>query len=161
MPNADQDVDNKLGGRVEGSNRALGYQFRHEAGGRTTLSSDDKIPPYKDTLDGQTPIVGSAAVYDQIASTVQFQGSRHVDPFGNLVTQKKAFLVQWYWMLDGCPTPLSRERFLLYVEKANGFRPWPQTAVAAWNAQGYQLPAGETSQDYSKVDPNATLDSLT
>lgn len=155
---ADQDVDNKLGGQLPTGGVAA-YQFAPEAGGRVTYSSDDATPPYL-TNFGSGDVVGSAATYDQVVSELRAIGSRFVDPLGNLVTPKKAWLVDWFWKLDGCPMPLPRERMLQYIGWANELNPWPAEIVALWTAKGYTLPAAEQVADYSTVNPQATLDSF-
>lgn len=159
---ADQDVDNKLGG-ADADGGVLDYQFNAEALGRVTWGSDDNVGPYTTEFVKGNPVVGSAATYDQVRSTNKLQGSRHIDPFGTVVTPKKVWLLQWYWMLDGCPTPLTRERIAVYIEKAKVLRAWPTDVIEAMAANGnYKMPASEGAPaDYSKVDPNATLDSLT
>lgn len=161
-PIADQDVENKLGG-VEPTGPILDYQFNAEALGRVTWGSDDNVGPYTSEFTAGDPVVGSAATYDQVKSINKLQGSRHIDPFGNVVTPKKVWLLQWYWMLDGCPTPLTRERIAVYIEKAKVLRAWPEDIIEAMAANGgYVMPASEgAAQDYSTVNPDATLDSLT
>jgi hypothetical protein len=141
----------------------LDYQFNAEALGRVTWDSDDNVGPYTTEFTAGDPVVGSAATYDQVKSINKLQGSRHVDPFGTIVTPKKVWLLQWYWMLDGAPTPLTRERIAVYIEKAKQLRAWPQDIVEAMAANnGYKMPSSEgTATDYSSVNPDATLDTLT
>lgn len=160
---ADQDVDAHLGGVDPVTGAILGYQFNAEAMGRVTWGSDDNVGPYTDEFVAGNPVVGSAATYDQVKSINKLQGSRHVDPFGTVVTPKKVWLLQWYWMLDGCPTPLTRDRIAVYIARAKVLRAWPSDVIAEMKANGgYTMPASEgAAHDYSTVDPNATLDSLT
>lgn len=162
MANADQDISARFGGHDPDTGGVLGYQFNAEAMGRVTWGSDDNVGPYQTEFVAGNPVVGSAATYDQVRSANKLQGSRHIDPFGTVVTPKKAWLLQWYWMLDGCPTPLTRERRALYIERAQALRAWPADVIAEMHANGgYVMPASEGApQDYSKVDPNAKLDDL-
>lgn len=149
-------------GGVNATGGVLAYQFGAGALGRVTLDSDDNAGPYTTEFTAGDPVVGSAATYDQVASLLKLVGGRHVDPFGNVVNAKKVWLITWYWLLDGCPMPLPRTRLDFYMAKANVLRPWPATVVAAFAAEGYTLPTSEgAAQDYSTVNPDATLDSLT
>jgi hypothetical protein len=161
MAIADQAVNGHLGGVDPDTGDILEYQFNAEALGRCTYSSNDHAGPYTTEFEKGNPVVGSSATYDQVRSINHLQGSRHIDPFGEMVTPKKVWLVQWYWMLDGCPQ-MTRAKLAEYKAKADVLRPWPTTVIAAMAAQGYEMPASEgTPHDYSTVDPNATLDSLT
>lgn len=158
--NADQDVDDKLGG-TDPNGGVLAYQFNPEALGRVTWSSDDSTGPYTTEFVAGDPVVGSAATYDQVRATNKLLGSRHIDPFGTLVTPKKVWLLQWYWMLDGCPTPLTRERRALYITLASQLRQWPADVIEAMGAKGYQMPASEGAPfDYSTVSADADLGAL-
>jgi hypothetical protein len=148
---ADQDVNAHLGG-LDPAGNVLQYQFTPEALGRCTFDNDDGVGPYR-TDFGHGPVVGSASTYDQVCANLRLQGSRHVDPFGEVATPKKAWLLLWYWMLDGCPTPLTRERRALYIEKAKALRAWPQEFKGA-------MP-GEPTADYSTVNPDTPLDQAT
>lgn len=163
MAIADQEVDGHLGGHDPDTGAVLGYQFNAECLGRVTWGSDDNVGPYTTEFVSGDPVVGSAATYDQVRSVNKLQGSRHIDPFGTVVTPKKVWLLQWYWMLDGCPTPLTRERRALYIQHAKALRAWPQDVIDEMHANGgYVMPASEGAPaDYSKVDPNAALDNLT
>lgn len=155
---ADQDVDNKLGGAQPGGG-VLAYQFNPECLGLVTYSSDDNVGPYTTEFTEGDPVVGSAATYDQARSVNVLQGSRHVDPRGNLATPKKAWLIQWYWMQDGCPTPLPLARLQQYIAWADVERPWPTTITEGFAAKGYTLPTSEGApHDYSAVANAATLD---
>lgn len=147
---ADVDVDNKLDGGVPGD--VLAYQYTPEALGRCTYGNADDIIPYQTEFVIGHPVVGSAATYDQVCSHLRLHGGRHVDPFGNVADPKKAWLVDWYWKLDGCPIPLPRERLALYIQLASQLRPWPTTYEGAF--------PGEPTQDYSTVPADATLESL-
>ncbi|KLO31572.1 hypothetical protein ABW16_01660 [Mycolicibacter heraklionensis] len=149
---ADQDVFAHLGG-VGPDGSVLGYQYTPEALGRCTYGNADGIKPYQTEFTPGHPVVGSAATYDQVTADLRLQGGRHVDPLGNVADPKKAWLLQWYWMLDGCPTPLSRDRLWLYIQLASELRPWPTSYAGAMD--------GEPTADYSSVDPTATLDELT
>lgn len=148
---ADQDVDNKLGGIAPGGG-VLDYQFAPECFGRCTYDNQDGTTPYTTEFTEGDPVAGSAATYDQVSAHLRLHGSRHVDPLGNVADPKKAWLVDWYWKLDGCPTPLTRERLALYIKLASELRPWPTTYTGAM--------AGEPTQNYSTVAPDATLDSF-
>jgi hypothetical protein len=158
---ADTNVNNLLGGETP-TGAPLKYQFNPEALGRVTWNSDDNVGPYQTTFVAGDPVVGSAATYDQVKSINKLQGSRHIDPFGTVVTPKKVWLLQWYWMLDGCPTPLTRERIAVYIENAKQLRAWPADIIEAMAANGgYVMPASEGAPvDYSGVNPDATLDSF-
>jgi hypothetical protein len=158
---ADQNINAHMGGVDPVTGDILTYQFNAECLGRVTYSSNDHAGPYTSEFTQGDPVVGSAATYDQVKSINQMQGARHVDPFGNVVNPKKVWLIQWYWMLDGCPTPLTRTRMLAYIKWADELRPWPTAFVASF-AKGYTLPASEgPPMDYSTVNPLATLDSFT
>ncbi len=158
-PIADQNVNGHLGGTDPVTGAVLPYQFNAEALGRVTWGSDDNVGPYTTEFTAGDPVVGSAATYDQVKSINKLQGSRHVDPRGNLATPKKAWLVQWYWFQDGCPVPLPLARLQQYITWAEALRPWPASVIAAMAAEGYTMPASEGAPfDYSKVASAATLD---
>lgn len=147
---ADQDVNDHLGGR-DANGGVLDYQFTPETLGRVTYSSNDDKGPFR-TNFGHGDVVGSSATYDQVTSMLVLSGSRHVDPLGNVANPKKVWLIQWYWMLDGAPTPLTRDRLALYIKLADQLRPWPADFKGA-------MP-GEPTADYSGVNQNAPLDSF-
>jgi hypothetical protein len=148
---ADQDVDNKLAG-VSPTGGPLQYQYTPEAMGRCTWDNDDDIQPYSTTFTTGDPIVGSAATYDQVCSNLRLQGSRHVDPYGNVATPKKAWMLQWYWFLDGCPTNLTASKVAEYRQLASVLRDWPVGYPGSFQ--------GEPTQDYSSVDQAAPLSSF-
>lgn len=155
---ADEQIADDLGGVAAGGG-VLDYQFNPEALGLTTYSSDDNAGPYTTEFTAGDPVVGSAATYDQVRSTNLLLGSRHVDPRGNLATPKKAWLIQWYWFQDGCPTPLPLARLQQYQAWADVERPWPTTITEGFTAKGYTLPASEGAPyDYTAVASAATLD---
>lgn len=159
-PNADQQIDTSLAGGSPGN--VLAYQYTSAALGRVTYSSEDNDGPYTTEFEVNNPVVGSAATYDQVKSLLTVLGSRHIDPLGDMPNPKKAWMLQWYWMMDGCPTPLTRARRDLYIKLADTLRPWPQDVVDAFAAKGYHLPASEASQvkDYSTINRDTTLDNL-
>lgn len=90
---------------------------------RQIPSALNKLLPFGWPTKSQPATVSA---FDAITGTAEQIASRHIDPYGNVVNFFTTWVVQWYWMLDGCPTPLSQERLSDYLTLANQLNPWPQ-----------------------------------
>lgn len=119
---ADVDVDNKLAGLLPTGAVATYQIVRGRA--RVGYTTRDGNVPFQ-TNFGAGPQPESAATYDAVTVTGEQIGSRHIDPYGNVMDVLKMLLVDWYWKLDGCPTPLTLEKIAEYQQLASVIRPWP------------------------------------
>lgn len=139
---ADVDVDNKLGGVLPGGGVATYQIVRIRA--RCGYTSHDGNIPFQ-TNFGAGPQPETAATYDAVTGTGEQVGLRHIDPYGNVMDLWKMLLVDWYWKLDGCPTPLTLAKIAQYQAAATPIRPWPAGFKGA-------MP-GEPTQVYPTFPP--------
>jgi hypothetical protein len=119
---ADVDVDNKMGGRLPGGDVARYQIVRGRA--RVGYATRDGNVPFQ-TNFGAGPQPETAATYDAVTVIGEQVGSRHIDPYGNVMDVLKMLLVDWYWKLDGCPMPLTLEKIAEYQILSGVIRPWP------------------------------------
>lgn len=100
----------------------------------------------------------SVSAYDALQGASEQVSSRHIDPYGNVVDLFTVWTTHWYWMLDGCPTPLTQQRLSQYLKLADQLRPWPSdypgiNAETFPNEQYQSYPAWPTN-------PGVPLDSF-
>lgn len=117
---ADQDVNNALNG-VDGSGAPLPWRPVHVRG-RQILSGLAKLLPF---AWPNTHSTSTVSALDYVEGTAEQVASRHIDPYGNVVDFFTTWVVDWYWKLDGCPTPLPQARLAQYLALANRLNPWP------------------------------------
>lgn len=123
---SDQDISAGLNGVTQDqngnpTNQALPWRWVRVRA-RQIPSALAKLIPFA-YPNPQQP--ASVSAFDAIEGTAEQVASRHIDPYGNVVNFFTVWVVQWYWFLDGCPTPLSQERLHDYLTLANQLNAWP------------------------------------
>ncbi len=120
---ADQVIFDQLNGGHPG---AWSYYQVVRARARVTYGGLDVNQPFQFPLGaGGAKVAATPATMDAVTSAAEQVGFRHIDPYGNVMDPHKLWLVQWYWMLDGCPSPLKQSRLADYIALASVLRPWP------------------------------------
>lgn len=113
---------------------------------RVVYGGLDADEPFQFPLgEGGAQVAATPATMDAVTGASEQTSWRHIDPYGNVIDLHKIQLVQWYWFLDGCPTPLTQERLAFYQTLASRLRPWPTGFEGA-------MP-GEAQEDYPAWPP--------
>lgn len=71
----------------------------------------------------------TTSIIDAIEGGMEQIASRFIDPAGNVVNFFTVWVVQWLWLLDGAPTPLTSAKLGEYLKLANQLNPWPEGFV--------------------------------
>lgn len=127
MP-ADQDVSAALQGVTQDGNgnpttTPLGWRWVRVRA-RQIPSALHKLIPFGWT-NPQQP--ASVSAFDALEGTAEQIASRWVDPYGNVINFMQTWVVQWLWLLDGAPTPLSQTHLAEYITLANQLNQWPNS----------------------------------
>lgn len=68
----------------------------------------------------------TTSAFDYLEGVAEQTASRFVDPVGNVVNLFTVWVVQWLWMLDGAPTPLTNAKLSEYLQLGSQINPWPE-----------------------------------